>query len=486
MLRSLAMATSVVTIACGVGVTTSALTSDPSSTAKPEAGGGTPVLSVRRAPKFLADSVASSSLRKLVTSRLAGSELEGVAERSCFVAEILAPSGAGSARPILSLQPNQPVIPASTMKILTAQAALSIIGGEEHFSTTVRSSGPAVGGIVSGDLWLVGGGDPLLETVAYTKTKRHRPGTATSLDALADQVVASGLKEVRGRMIGDDRVFDDIRVLPTWKKAYVTEGEVGPIGGLIVDDNFSVVDKKGRRTAAVDVSRNGAEAFQSLLEERGVVFGLEASGAARSDPSAATAAPNLVATAKSIPLTDVVGEMLRESDNTTAEVLLKHVGVRSGGDPATAAGAAVTGRSLAYIGVPEAVRSNVRIVDGSGLDRGNRVTCSTLVGVLRGSPIDGPMVSGFAVMGEVGTLRERLKGTAAAGHVRAKTGTLNGVSALAGLADAGDGRRIRFAMVLNGLASTGYGVTFGNELASNLVAFPESAVSPAALAPKPS
>ncbi len=430
---------------------------------------------------MLADSVASKQIEQMVSTVLAQPELEDAAERSCVVAEIVTPSVTG--RPILAFAPDRAVIPASTLKMFTASAALAMFDPGERFRTTVRSTVAASGGQLAGDLWLVGGGDPLLESAKYTKTRRHPPDTATSLDKLADDVVAAGITTITGRIVGDDRLFDEQRVLPSWKKSYVSQGEVGPIGGLIIDDNFTRLDAKGRPIAATDVPTNAAQAFQRMLEERGVVVDGEAGAADRRSPDAATAAPVVVATIDSVTVEKVVAQMLRESDNMTAEALLKHVGVRASGNGSTQAGAAAVGRTLWARGAASASRDVLRMVDGSGLDRGDRASCAALVDVLRASPQDGELIQGLAVMGESGTLKTRLKDTPAAGKVHAKTGTLNGVSALTGTAATTDGRFVRFAMVLNGLASTDYGVKLGNDLSVAFVDFGKS-VNTAAMEPK--
>jgi serine-type D-Ala-D-Ala carboxypeptidase/endopeptidase (penicillin-binding protein 4) len=383
------------------------------------------------------------------------------------------------------------VIPASTLKVFTATSALTALDPNERFRTTVRSTTKPVGGTLAGDLWIVGGGDPLLESATYSRTRKHAPEVVTSLDKLADDVVAAGVERITGKIVGDDRLFDDIRILPTWKKTYVTQGEVGPMGGLIIDDNFTQLDSRNRPIAATDVPKNAAEAFQRLLVERGVVVDGEAASAARTSPESATVAPNVIATIDSIPVSGIVKEMLSESDNMTAEALVKHIGLRTGGTGSTQAGVAAIGRSLASSGASESSRQSIRMVDGSGLDRSDRASCESLVSVLRSNP-GGPLIDGFAVMGESGTLKARLKGTPAAGRVKAKTGTLNGVSALTGTAQTFDGRTIRFALVLNGLSSTAYGVTIGNEFAQGLVAFGAPTgpsdlgpgITPEALAPK--
>jgi serine-type D-Ala-D-Ala carboxypeptidase/endopeptidase (penicillin-binding protein 4) len=114
------------------------------------------------------------------------------------------------------------------------------------------------------------------------------------------------------------------------------------------------------------------------------------------------------------------------------------------------------------------------MIDGSGLDRANSVTCGVLLDVVRSQPVDGPFFKGLAVMAEYGTLKKRLRDTPAAGKIHAKTGSLNGVSSLAGFAESAEKRPVLFALVFNQLASTGDGVLGGNAVAEALVAFPDA------------
>lgn len=469
-------------IVSGIGLAGVSLFRDPATSKESTvAAGRTPVLSIRRMPVLLADSIEAQRIGRSIASAFAQRDFDDVAERSCVLAEVVTPFVSG--RPLVSVAPTRSVIPASTMKVITASAVLAMFDPNERLRTTVRATAAPTNGQLGGDLWIIGGGDPLLESVKYTKTKKHLEGIATSLDKLADDVVAAGVTRISGRVIGDDRLFDDIRVLPTWKKTYVSQGEVGPLGGLIIDDNFTLLDSRGRPIAATDVPTNGAQAFQRLLEARGVVVDGEPGSAPRTGPDAATVAPIQIAAIDSVPMRQIVAQMLTESDNTTAEALLKLVGVRSGGTGSTQAGAAAIGRTLWARGIPNGNRETLRIADGSGLDRGDRVSCAALVDVLRMAPPSGDLISGFAVMGKTGTLKSRLRGTAAEGKVNAKTGSLNGVSALTGTAQTADGRRIRFAMVLNGLVSADQGVKFGDDFSEALVGVGETAPD-AALAPK--
>ena len=185
---------------------------------------------------------------------------------------------------------------------------------------------------------------------------------------------------------------------------------------------------------------HAAEVFARLLRDRGVTVAGSGEG-----PAPGNATP--LATLPSPPMSIVVGRMLRESDNTAAELLTKELGHRFGGGGSTDAGVGVTRSTLTTLGLPI---DHLAIVDGSGLDRSNRVTCEdVLASLVRGK---GPLAGALPVAGRDGTLAQRLLGTPAAGRVAAKTGSLEGVVALSGWATSGN-EPLAFSLLLNGLAT---------------------------------
>ncbi len=448
--------------AAGVGIAGGLV--DPAATSSARAtSAAAPLLSVRRTPDVLRLAIGRQRLAGALDLVMSAPEFAAARTASCLVASVDGGIvyGEGATRP---------VIPASTLKVLTAATALSVIPTGEGFTTEVRSTVPVENGVLRGDLWLVGGGDPLLETPEYGRTQDHSLEIATNIEALADKVVAAGITRIDGSVVGDDRRYDNVRTVKTWKRQYLADGEVGPIGALSINDNFTVRNARGQRTGATDPPRDAAAEFALLLTDRGISIGGEPRGAV-TEPAAPIAAPTVVASIESLPIESVVEEVLVWSDNTAAEMLLKEVGYRSANAPGSVAnGVAAVERFVAehtdggaYVGA-----------DGSGLDRGNQVTCSVLVGVLADAPPGGALERALPVMGKTGTLRRRLRDDAAAGKVRAKTGSLNGVSSLAGFADTGDGSRAVFAFVGNGLASTATGVEIGNRVAQLLVRFPDA------------
>ena len=450
----------------GGGLLVASSSSENVSKAVPPAG-QIAVLSAQRAPQILRLAVARQRLSGVVADQLGAETLSSALAKSCVVID--AADGLAFSR-----NADLAVLPASTQKILTATSALARLAPSTTFRTEVRSTAPPTGTTLNGDLWIVGGGDPLLETADYTKTQKHESSLATRFDDLVDQIVKSGLTTITGSIVGDGRRFDNEGRVKTWKRSYVRAGEVGVISGLMVDDNFTVVNAKKQRVAAADAPVDAARLFQAMLAVRGVTVLGEPRSPTAKERSAELEVPNIVAKVESRPIADIVGEMLLWSDNTTAEMLLKEVGRSTGSFPAAGSwtlGLQNVERSLRLAGVS---RKGIHLVDGSGLDVSNRVTCRTLLDTIKSHPSTSAFFAGLPVMGRTGTLRSRLRNTDAQGKVRAKTGTLNGVSSLAGTADAADGSTVAFSMVFNGLSSTGDGVAVADAIISALVKFPDA------------
>jgi D-alanyl-D-alanine carboxypeptidase/D-alanyl-D-alanine-endopeptidase (penicillin-binding protein 4) len=385
----------------------------------------TPVLSVRRAPSVLAAPIAARRLRTDL-----GALVRLLPASSCLVVD----------GPELRFahRADEPVVPASTQKLLTAVTALEALDPEGRFRTAaVASARPGPDGLLTGDLVLVGGGDPLLATADYMSRFRRQPQLFTDLDGLAAAIAEAGVRRIDGAVVGDERRYDRQRYLPSWPARYVEQDSIGPASALSVNDGFARYPRDGDRGAplepAGDPAAEAATVLTRLLESRGVAV----AGAPRGGAAPATAVE--VAHIESAPLRDIVGQLIRESDNETGELLLKELG-RTAGRPSYAGGAAVV-RDV--VGDARAT-----VVDGSGLSLDDRVTCDLLVDLLR-RPAAGEVIDAhLPVAGESGTLTERFDGSPLDGVLRAKTGSLRSVAALAGFVE-DDDPALAFALVVN-------------------------------------
>lgn len=415
----------------------------------------TPVLSVRRVPGLLARELADRRLRARLDGALADPAFGTAASSSCL-------SVAAGDHLIHAARSALALIPASNLKLLTAAALLSHFGPEHRFVTEFRAATPPVDGVIEGDLWMVGGGDPVVMTSAYAQAQRYQPQLIHPLDALAEGLVGAGVREVRGAFVGDDSRYDKVRYLPTWKSTYRTLGEVGPVGALIVDDGF-VATGSGWAPAA-DPAAQAAAAAAVAAERRGLVVGGARSGSA---PDGLVT----VARVESPPLAEIVSALLRVSDNNTAEMAVKELAAQREIPGTTEAGLQAMRDELEGLGVEMA---GAVLADGSGLDRGSRVSCDTIAGVLDHAGPGGPIGRGLPVAGQSGTLADRLRATAAVGRLRAKTGALSGVISLSGWIDVPEQGPLRFAVIVNGLPGEAAGRALQERIAVALASYPEA------------
>lgn len=385
----------------------------------------TPILSARRAPGAVVDAIGSVRL----ADQLARID---AAYDACAAVD-------DAGVPIIGEDVDTPLMPASTLKLLTAAAAVDLLGPDGRFTTTAVGTGDPAGVRA---ITLVGGGDPVLRTpagiAALATDPERRGGASTDLGVLADRIVAAGVRSLPGGITVDDSRFDTERYNPTWPDTYRRGATIGPVGALAVDEGY--VDPATRAAVVDDPALAAGTALRGLLEARGVRVGPVTRGRA---PEGATT----VAEVRSPPVADVAGAILAASNNHGAEVLLKAIAVHAGRPGTTEDGVAVVRTRLDRLGIPTA---GLEMVDGSGLSRRNRASCRTLMAVVRLGDRERLRVlrDGLAVAGEKGTLAPRLDGTDLDGRVVAKTGTLDGVSGLAGTSTVR--RPLRFALLING------------------------------------
>jgi len=432
--RATLIVLAVVVLACAGGAALVETSAAASSRPAGHRELGTPVLSVRRLPSAVAAPIAELRLRADLDAWAATAP-----EPSCVAV------ATEDGRISYERTADEPMQPASTLKLLTATAALLELGGDARFRTVVRA-GPPVDGTVNGDLHLVGGGDPLLATADYMGRFERQPQAFTDLAALADGIAAAGVRHITGSVVGDDTRYDGERYVAGWPDRYRTQRVIGPLSALAVNDGFAGYPTTwggpGELVPATDPPAHAAALLTLLLGGRGVTV----DGGPRSGPAPAEG-PELAAI-ESVPLREVVAQMLEESDNATAELLLKEIG-RTDGDPSTAGGRAQAEKVLDDAGVDLA---GVSMTDGSGLSAENRATCRVLVELLQ-RPDTGPVLrAGLPVAGRTGTLFDRFTDSPLAVHLRAKTGTLNTVAGLAGAVTDEDGT-VTFAFLVNAAPS---------------------------------
>ena len=320
-------------------------------------------------------------------------------------------------RVLLSVRPDTPRIPASVEKLFVSVTALERFGVDDRIETRAMAELPVdPEGTIAGDLFLVGGGDPTL--------------SETGLRRLARSVAAAGVVRVEGSVRGDESLFDRLRGGPRFG------GRPDPdLGGRL----GALVIRRGYQRSP---ARYAAKKFAAALRRSGVrVVGRTRAGRAPRDATE-------VATLRSSPLALVLRSMNVPSDNFIAEMLLKRLGAVEGDGGTTAEGALVARTTLA--------RMDVRptIVDGSGLSRGNRTSPRAVVQMFREvdrKTYGSAFRATLAVAGRTGTVSSRMRRSTARGRCQVKTGTINGVSNLAGVCRARGGNDVAFAWLMNGV-----------------------------------
>ncbi len=365
-----------------------------------------------------------------LTARLDAVDTQGMGGR--FSAEV---ADLATGKVLYAHRAGSPVIPASTTKLLTSTAALSLLGPQHVFATDVVRDG-------SGRVVLVGGGDPYLSGRAPA---RGAAPAGASLPALA-AATAKALRKAGTTEVTlgyDGSLFSGPAWNPAWPPGYAEQ--VTPVSALWVDRGRIAGVSPGPR--AQDPAREAARAFARALEKEGV-------DVTRTTRTKAPASAKRLARVTSLPLGRIVERLLLASDNDAAEVLLRQVALAAGERGSAVEGTRAVRRVLDGLdGWPD----DARLQDGSGLARQTKVPASTLVDVVRLAadprhPELRAVLTGLPVAGVEGSLRHRYDDQASRagrGLVRGKTGTLTGVHALAGYLRTADGAQLAYAFVVN-------------------------------------
>ncbi|MGI8459237.1 MAG: D-alanyl-D-alanine carboxypeptidase/D-alanyl-D-alanine endopeptidase [Propionibacteriaceae bacterium] len=415
---------------------------------------------------------------------------------------------AGDGRVVFARNPSQALTPASNTKLLTAAAAMGTLGPSYRFRTQVIRRAPVSHGVIGGNLYLKGWGDPTTRESDYA--------------SLAAQLRARGVRGVTGRLVVDATFFDSDRYNDYWSSSYVNDYYAAQTSALTVapdDDldsgtvilrvspatrtgkkatvtvlpasargyvkvkNQTVTSGSGastisaRRAAGTSTFtvrgsiRTGAGATNRLLTVNrpdlyaAAVFRtqLTKAGIRVSGPTVTARTPSrgrlVIATDYSMRLDQLLVPFLKLSNNLHAEALTKAMGRKRSNSGSWQAGTAATRAYLRSIKVSTA---GLVLRDGSGLTRANRISTTTMGSLLvkvRRQSWSSSFYAALPVAGVTqrllgGTLRHRMNGTAAVGNARGKTGTLTGVTALSGYVRDRGGRLYAFAMISNYRGST--------------------------------
>jgi D-alanyl-D-alanine carboxypeptidase/D-alanyl-D-alanine-endopeptidase (penicillin-binding protein 4) len=433
----------VLTIVTGIyavttGFSLGALTSGSSPTKPTAPPEGSPPVSVVTAGPVLAQLSAKSGDGPLLTKGTLTQQLTSALGDKALGARVGAiVLDAATGEQIFASNADTTIVPASTTKIVTCAAALASLGPDARLSTRV------VQGAQPGSVVLVGGGDPFLAGPSARQTYPKQATLATLAARTAATLKGQGVKKVT--LSYDASLFVGSPSAPGWKPNYIPDGEVSPVYALTMDEGRQNPRYKAPRTA--NPPQYTATAFARLLTKQGIAV----SRSVR--PAKAPAGAAELGKVDSAPLYSLVEHTLTHSDNDLAEALARHVAIKEGQEASFAGGGKATIAVLQRLGAAQ----GVVLSDASGLSIRNRISPHALAKVIAmaGSashPDLHAIASGMPIAGFSGTLGNGRRFTASdsrgqVGLVRAKTGTLNNVNTLAGMATTKDGRLVTFAFM---------------------------------------
>jgi serine-type D-Ala-D-Ala carboxypeptidase/endopeptidase (penicillin-binding protein 4) len=396
------------------------------------------------------------------------------------------------------------MMPASNMKIITTAAAAEILGWDHAFTTVLETAAPIEDGILKGDLFVRGGGDPSINA----RSGRAAAVFAEWLTALR----AAGIQQIDGRIIGDDQLFDDDGIGPGWAWDYLQYGYAAPVGALEVNENVATLSVSpaadagqpatvsltpgaglrlmtrvatGQTGSAADINYrrrldepilevSGSIAAQAAAVQRTVAVvnptiffaralkdylierGMGVSGAAvdfddvAADVAARGGERRVLVETKSAPLREIATVLMKVSQNLYAETLVKAIGAARGSLGTFEGGLSQVRANLTALGVAE---NGYVIADGSGLSRYNYLAPSTIATVLermyKNERHREAWLATFPIAGKDGSLSTRMRRTRAEGNAVAKTGSISNVRSLSGFVKTRDGETLVFAILAN-------------------------------------
>ncbi|NOY59356.1 MAG: D-alanyl-D-alanine carboxypeptidase/D-alanyl-D-alanine-endopeptidase [Calditrichaeota bacterium] len=397
------------------------------------------------------------------------------------------------------------LVPGSNLKLFTTAAALLKLGPQYQFHTNLYMNGNLEqNGVLNGDLILSGTGDPSISAVF------HKGNSITVFENFCDSLKKRGVKKIFGRIIGDDNYFDDEPLGAGWAWDYQSDWYAAQISALSFNDNclnllitpgdsagvlagISIIpstdyvqienklitipgektkinvhrirkenriicsgtiapdQKEVQETVTVEnPTLYSAHVFKEILERRGIAVDGEAADIDDlHDFNYSRETARRVAQYNSPPLREIITITLKESKNLYAELLLRTLGKESTGVGNAAAGTKTVCQILTGMGIDT---TQISMEDGSGLSRKDFITpmsVVTLLTFMSRHPFAKIFYDSLPVAGVDGTLAQRMLGTAAAGNVHAKTGTLDFVKALSGYVTSRDGEKFVFSILIN-------------------------------------
>lgn len=321
---------------------------------------------------------------------------------------------------IYSLNHTISMIPASNTKLFTTASALSIMSGNFVLSTKLLTDDHNIkDGTIDGNLYLKGFGNSLF--------------TDEDMDKMVSELIAKGITRIKGGIIGDDSYFDDVYTRDDWIQDEEANVRLPPISAVVVNKNRKLVQtRRGNRVRTSNVNikdppLNAASMLRAKLLAEGIDVELGADKGTTPDNA-------VVISETGVTLRELIKPVNKDSDNFLAECLFKTIGAVASGRQGNAFYS--TQAILSFISDNGIYSRGTAVVDGSGISRFDQVTVGAINGLLEKMYFDlanfDDFYNSLSIAGVDGTLKRRLIGTSAENNFRGKTGTLNGVSSLAG------------------------------------------------------
>lgn len=393
---------------------------------------------------------------------------------------------------LFAVNPDVLLKPASIMKMMTTGLALERLGPDHTFETEALHDGSMENGVLRGNLYLRGGGDPSLSLRFW---KNESP-----MDLLARRIAERGIRHVRGAVVADESAFELERIPEGWKTTYLGSAYAAPVSALSLNENVMWVVARSENgaavieldppTTAVPVestvrvvggsggrilarrseqgvsvsgtigSKSGPRRYSLVITEPPVFAagaleasllkaGVQVDGGIRIGDTPTSA--KVIASVRSIPVGHMVSYMNRESINHFAELLYRNA-ARTNGDAGSATASLQALREF-MVARAGARAEDIRVRDGSGLSEADSLTARSMIQLLayaHGAPWGSVFHASMPVAGESESMRRRMRGTAAQGNLHAKTGTTNTVISLAGYVTAVNGEVLAFVFMFNG------------------------------------
>ncbi len=405
---------------------------------------GTPLVSTRRLTEILAPSLTEPDFFTNLDNMMATAPVGACLNVSLDKREFYASGD--------TIQ----VMPSDALMLLTAASAYEVLGPDYRLTTSVQSIVPMEDGVVNGDIYLVGGGDPLLKTNPYLALPPGDPNPLhTRIDDMAQQLVDQGLILVTGAVVGDASRYDNLPYVPSWPENNVTSGSIGTLLALQFDDGWlqppSPEEAAEAGDQAVTIQRAedppfyAAALFDDMLEARDVVI--------RRSPRTEEVPTEegevyLLGFIESAPVSELVAQMLDNRDVETAELLLKEIGLARSGVGSTSDGVQAVEAILANAGISS---NQFRLFqyDGSGFDPANVATCPMFTSLLDSEEFSPLFHELLPTAAQSNALQPRFASVDDPSRIRAHTGQKAGATVMTGYIDIGLGQELTFTFMAN-------------------------------------